>query len=215
MIPIVPAVIPTSAAMLTNTLAQLSFSPEVHVDVVDGVFVPSVSWPYLPIGNPSETKLVTDGFTLEVDLMVHNPLTAADAWILAGADMLVFHVETISLEAFKRFAKEARVSVGISALNDTPLETLFSYLEVADYVQLMGIAKIGAQGQPLDMRVFDRIEAVKTQFPAKTISVDGSVNEATIARLAKAGVDRFICGSAIVGDSNPKMAHQKLSALAN
>ena len=215
MIPIVPAIIPVSAAQLTNTLAQLAFSPEVHVDVVDGVFVPSISWPYNPTGDPQTTKLVTDGFTLEVDLMVEQPLEAADAWLAAGADMLVFHVETISLEAFKRFAQSTNISIGVCALNGTPLETLFSYLEVADYVQVMGIAKIGAQGQPQDARVFERIAAIRTQFPNLPICVDGSVNTQTIARLAKAGVNRFICGSAIVGNPDPKAAHAELSAIIN
>lgn len=215
MIPIVPAIIPTSAAHLVNSLAQLGFSPEVHVDVVDGVFVESISWPYLPAGNPTDTKLVTDGFTLEVDLMVDNPLTAADTWLLAGADMLVFHVETISLEAFTRFVESSKITVGICANNDTKDSVLLSYLAVADYVQVMGIAKIGSQGQPLDARVFERISALKEAFPQKPICVDGSVNKDTVARLAKAGATRFICGSAIIGQNDPKAAHMQLSSLIN
>ena len=215
MIPIVPAIIPTSSAHLVSTLALLGFSPEVHVDVVDGVFVPSVSWPYTPSGDPNQIKPVTDGFTLEVDLMVQNPLEAADVWLAAGADMLVFHIETISLEAFKRFVESTKISVGVCALNDTPLETLLPYLEVADYVQVMGIAAIGAQGQPLDERVFERIKALKEKNSRLLVSVDGSVNKETIARLAKAGVDRFICGSAIAGAEDPSVAHAELSALIN
>ena len=215
MIPLVPAIIPTSATHLVNSLAQLSFSPEVHVDVVDGIFVASKSWPYEPEGKPADTKLVTDGFTLEVDLMVESPLTAADAWLTAGADMLVFHVETISLEAFTRYVESSKITIGICANNDTPQDILFSYLEVADYVQVMGIAKIGSQGQPLDERVFERIIAIKETFPHKPISVDGSVNKDTVAKLAKAGVNRFICGSAIVGQTNPKAAHAELVSLIN
>lgn len=215
MIPIVPAIIPTSASYLVNSLAQLGFSPEVHVDVVDGLFVQSISWPYTPAGKPTDTKLVTDGFTLEVDLMVESPLPAADLWLEAGADMLVFHVETITLEAFTRYVESSKITVGICANNDTPQDLLFSYLKVADYVQVMGIATIGSQGQPLDERVFERISAIKEVFPHKPISVDGSVNKDTIARLAKAGSSRFICGSAIVGKVDPKTAHAELAALIN
>ncbi len=215
MIPIVPAIIPTSSGHLVSTLAHLGFSPEVHVDVVDGVFVQSVSWPYTPAGDPNQIKPVTDGFTLEVDLMVQNPLEAADVWVAAGADMLVFHIETISLEAFKRFAESTKISLGVCALNDTPLETLLPYLEVADYVQVMGIAAIGAQGQPLDERVFERIKTLKESNSRLLVSVDGSVNGDTISRLAKVGVDRFICGSAIAGATNPKEAHAYLSSLIN
>jgi len=214
MIPIVPALIPTSAEQIRSVLAALSFSPEIHIDVVDGNFVPFVSWPYTEEGgDPIEVHKTTDRFTLEVDLMVQSPLMAADSWLTAGADMLVFHTETIDLAAFTRFVESTRISIGICANNDTPLEVLVPYIEVADYIQLMGIAKIGSQGQPLDERVFERIAELKVKFPKHPITVDGSVNKETIVRLAKVGADRFICGSAIVGASNPEQAHLELAKL--
>lgn len=212
MIPIVPAIIPTSAAQLKALLPELSFSPEVHVDVVDGVFVPYQSWPYNPVGTPKEVQTFTDRFTLEVDLMVAEPLVAAEAWILAGADMLVFHTEHISPEAFTRFVESTRISVGIAVVNDTTLTDLEPYLVVADYVQLMGIAKVGAQGQPFDERVLERIATLKSRYPRLSISIDGSVNTKTIKTLADAGADRFICGSSIVGADKPFAAYQALQA---
>lgn len=213
MIPIVPAIIPTSAEHLKSVLPSLGFSPEIHVDVVDGVFVPYRSWPYSPAGIPKEVQSYTDRFTLEVDLMVAEPLAAAEAWIAAGADMLVFHTEHITPEAFTRFVSGTHVSVGIAAINDTALADLEPYLVVADYVQLMGIAKVGAQGQPFDERVLERIAALKVRYPRLSITIDGSVNKETIKRLVEAGADRFICGSAIVGADNPYEAHQALLAL--
>lgn len=57
--------------------------------------MPFISWPYKEGGEPIEVHKTTDRFTLEVDLMVQNPLMAADSWLTAGADMLVFHTETI------------------------------------------------------------------------------------------------------------------------
>lgn len=213
MIPIVPAVIPSSASFMRELLPNLHFSPEIHVDVVDGQFVPFTSWPYEPVGVPVETKSVTDSFTLEVDLMVNKPLQAGKDWLEAGADMLVFHIETVTLNDFKEFAEQTKISIGISALNDTALENLFTYADYADYIQLMGIAKIGAQGQSFDERVLERIEIVKRHFPRLPISVDGSVNKDTIKRLSQAGVDRLICGSAIVKAKDPKIAHYNLSQL--
>lgn len=215
MIPIVPAIIPTSAADVSLLARALSFSPELHLDVVDGVFVPTISWPYQPAGIAKAVKTETDPFTLEVDLMVANPLPAADAWLEAGADMLVFHVETIPLPAFTRFVESTTISVGISALNDTPFPTLEPYLAVADYVQVMGIAKIGAQSQPFDERVIERIKVVKQAYPQLMVSVDGSVNEATIPQLVAAGADRFICGSAIIKADNKAAAYERLTAVAN
>ena len=208
--PIVPAIIPQSAEALRSTLEKLKFSPEIHVDVVDGKFVPFVSWPYEPAGNPLQVKASTDSYTLEVDLMVEDPLKAAREWIKAGADMLVFHVENISYEDFSNFMKTTSISVSISALNETTLEIFKPYIKLADAIQIMGITKIGAQGQPLDERVFHRITELKRDFPRHPITIDGSVNRETIKRLSRAGADRFICGSAIVGAGDPLLAYQKL-----
>lgn len=215
MIPIVPALIPQSAAQMREVLPRLRFSPEIHIDVVDGQFVPFTSWPYSPAGSPQEVRSVTDSFTLEVDLMVNDPLTAAGEWVAAGADMLVFHVETLALLEWQEYCARSKVSLSISALNDTPLETLLAYAATADGVQLMGIAKIGLQGQPFDERVLDRIAAVRREFPTLPITVDGSVNDTTIAQLKAAGVDRLIVGSAIVKASDAELAHARLAELAN
>ncbi len=215
-LPVVPAVIPSSQEEVLEFASKLSFSPEYHLDLIDGKFVTAVSWPYEPAGEAVSVKLQLDAYTLEVDLMVEDPLTAAKQWLQAGADMLVFHVETISLEDFKTFANTAeKVSVGISAHGDTSLEVLSSYVEHADYIQLMGIHTIGAQGLPFDEKVLDKISYLKDKFPLMSITIDGSVNKDTIARLASAGADRFICGSAIVKQPDPEKAHSELSALIN
>lgn len=215
MIPVVPAVIPKSLDYIKTQLPHLVFSQEIHIDVVDGKFVPFTSWPYKPSGTPKDISNVTDSFTLEVDLMVEDPITAAEAWIEAGADMLVFHVETINLKSFSEFVKTAPVSVGISSLNDTPLDILLPYLNVADYVQLMGIAEIGVQGQKFDDRVFERIKVIKELFPNHPIIIDGSVNKETILSLKQAGVNRLIVGSAIVSAKNPYEAYKELMSLIN
>lgn len=212
-IPVVPAIIPESALAVRTLGAALAFSLELHLDVVDGIFVPFSSWPYNPVGDPAEVRTTTDRFTLEVDLMVEKPLLAAEHWVAAGADMLVFHVETTPLPAFTAFAESTKVSVGVSALNDTPDATLWSYLPYADYVQVMGIAQIGSQGQPFDPRALARIAAIKRDFPNLPVSVDGSVNRETIPQLREAGVDRLIVGSAIVKAPDPAVAHFELSSL--
>ena len=97
----------------------------------------------------------------------------------------------------------------------TPLDTLVEYAESADYIQLMGIHDIGSQGQPFDEAVFAKIEQMKSRFPNKPISVDGSVNAQTIVRLKNTGADRFIVGSAITLDTQPAAAHRALSLLIN
>lgn len=208
--PIVPAVIPASAEALAAAVTQLDKVPELHIDIVDGVFVPSISWPYSPVGDPATVRTLLSRFSLEIDLMVSNPLPAAKAWLEAKADLLVFHAETISLEDFTQFAAEHAVSVGICALMDTKEEVLAPYLAVADYVQVMGIAEIGSQGQPFDVRVFERIEWIRTIAPHLPISIDGSVNAKTLPEIIPYGLHRYIVGSAIIGQADPQKAYDAL-----
>jgi ribulose-phosphate 3-epimerase len=213
--PIVPAIIPVSQDEVLKFSELLSFSRELHLDLVDGSFVKAVSWPYEPAGDPLSVKPQLDAYTLEVDLMVVDPISAATEWIKAGADMLVFHIETLGLENFKAFADDTNVSVGVSAHGSTTLDKLSEYIEYADYIQLMGIYEIGAQSLPFDELVIGKIIELKRRFPNKSITIDGSVNANTIARLREAGADRFICGSAISLQPDPEAAHATLSSLIN
>ena len=170
-IPIVPAVIPGSLVAAIEATKLFHFSYEIHVDVIDGAFVEASSWPYNPFGDVIALKPHTDAYTLEVDLMVENPFKAARAWEAAGADMLVFHVETIDFESFKDFIEHTGITVGISFHGDTPIESVFPYIEIADYVQVMGIRTIGAQGQPFSKETFTHIERIKNQFPINILRV--------------------------------------------
>lgn len=213
--PVVPAVIPKDENDVIRFAQQLLFSREFHLDVVDGDFVSASSWPFKPEGKALSVKTLLDKYTLEVDLMVAKPLPAATEWVEAGADMLVFHLETISLDEFKTFAKQTDVSVGVSSHGETPLDKLLEYAAQADYVQLMGIKEIGVQGQPFDEAVLEKIATVKKEFPDKMVTIDGSVNLKTIKILHDAGADRFICGSAIVKQTDPEVAHAELYALIN
>lgn len=217
-IPIVPAIIPRSEGAVIEATRTFRFSHEYHLDIVDGVFVKSISWPYEPEGEPLSVKAHTDKYTLEVDLMVSNPVAAAKEWIKAGADMLVFHVETIDVATFKDFARfdaPKDVSLGVSFSGDTSREALLPYLEYADYIQVMGIHTIGLQGQPFAEATLDHVRFFKEEYPQLPVSVDGSVNENTVERIVKAGADRLIVGSAIVGQSDMEAAYKKLRTIVD
>ena len=92
---------------------------------------------------------------------------------------------------------------------------IMPYISASIVVQLMGIAEIGKQAQPFDSSVLDKIRIVHESFPEKMISIDGSVNPETIQKLAAAGANRFVAGSAIVGQPDEVLAYQKLAALVN
>jgi ribulose-phosphate 3-epimerase len=215
MIPIVPAVIPTSSADLLDKATRLAFSAELHLDLVDGEFVEAKAWPFSPAGDLKSIKWSTEGFTLEVDLMVREPQLLVADLVEAGADMLVFHVETISPELLQDIARQFKISIGISLNNDTPIEALSPYIDIVDYIQLMGIAVIGRQGQSFDERVITRLKDCQSRFPKMLCSVDGSVNTATVLPLVEAGANRLVVGSAVVGAADPALAHFELSRLVN
>jgi ribulose-phosphate 3-epimerase len=213
--PIVPAVIPQSFDDLETQLEKINHVPEVHIDVVDGVFVPSISWPYnTENAIPATARALLDRFSLEVDLMVEDQIGAAHAWLAAGADQLVFHAEVISPAALEMFRAEHAVTVGISCLNTLPLEQLYQYFPIVDYVQVMGIAAIGAQGQPFDETVLSRITRIQQDFPRMPISIDGSMSHSTLPRILPFKLSRIIVGFAIIKQPNPLAAYHELVSLA-
>ena len=92
---------------------------------------------------------------------------------------------------------EHSVEIAPSLKIDTPLEAIDSFAHEIQSVQLMGIAEIGAQGQPFDARVIPRVETLHARYPHLTISVDGGVNKENAEQLAAAGAARLVVGSAL------------------
>lgn len=208
---IIPAIIPTSLEELKLVLEKVSFAPIVQIDVVDGKFVPFTSWPYEPAGSPSEVSDLLVSVDVEVDLMVEDPIAAGREWLRAGVKGLVFHLESLKdpKEALA-LADEFSFDLGLSITNDTAIETLYPYIQSADFVQVMGIAKIGQQGQPFDDRALERIAELSALFPDMIISVDGGVSEATLKNLKSAGATRFVSGSAILKATDPENKYRDM-----
>ena len=214
--PVAPALIPTSYAQLEETIREVSlWSPEIQVDIVDGVFVPFTSWPYVDGGNVSDLATLSGRCAIEVDLMLMNPEEVVEAYLAAGVTHVVVHLEsTTHLDRIIALKEQHNFSLGFSINNDTELSVLTSVIKDADYVQLMGIAHIGSQGQPFDERVIGRIRMLRAQHPGLFISIDGSVNKETLPRLFTAGADRVVSGSAILKALNPKAAYHELMYIA-
>lgn len=213
---IIPAIIPTSRAHLEEALASLApITHSVQIDIVDGVFVPSVSWPYSG-GEVSELVRLASDFEVEVDLMVAKPEEVVEQYLRAGAKRIVIHLEsTDRLADIVGLKARYDFRLGLSILNDTDISTLTSKLEHTDYIQLMGIAEIGSQGQPFDERVLEKIVFLKKEYPSIEISIDGSVSNETLPRLVAAGADRFAVGSAIMHASDMRTAYEELVQRAN
>ncbi len=214
---LIPAIIPTSKENLTETLERLSFADEMQIDVVDGEFVPFVSWPYEPEGQVGEVSEMLQKYFVEVDLMVIRAVSAGREWQAAGAKRLIFHLEGLTQhEAETALSlKDDNCEIGFAINNDTDLSLLVSYINKLDFVQLMGIKEIGSQGQPFDERVLERIKTLRKSFPHLIISVDGAVSMETAGKLIAAGANRLVSGSAILKADEPKEAYKKISEILN
>lgn len=225
---IVPAIIPTSLRDLEEKLARLKgIASYIQIDIVDGVYAAPASWPYSGGGaafaTEGELPFLGD-FKFEMDLMVKDPEQVTGTWIAAGATRIIAHFESTTYlprlitdlkEKYgheKGFAKDF-LSFGIAVQMSTPLELLEPYLADIDFVQFMGIKKIGVQGQPFATEVLNRISVFRHKHPDIPIQVDGGVNLESAPLVLAAGVSRLIVGSAIWNSPNVREAYERLSAL--
>jgi ribulose-phosphate 3-epimerase len=103
--------------------------------------------------------------------------------------------------------------MGLGIMNTTPEALMHELIPQFDYLQVMGIASIGAQGQPFDERTLTTVHTLRERYPSLEIAIDGAVNETTIPRLVEAGANRFAPGSAIAKAPDPVTAYKQLLGL--
>lgn len=216
---IVPAILPSSREDLKEKLALLERIPSVsriQIDVVDRHFATPSSWPY---SSPEELQiLVEQNYTLpaldrisyEIDLMCLDVEQAASTWLAVGATRLTFHVENIidfstlikTLQG--RYGNSISYGCAISITSD--LSLLESFLGDIHYVQFMGIASIGKQGEAFDPRVLEKIRTFHMYHPEVPMQVDGGVSIQSAKALLELGVSDLIVGSGILRASDPSAA---------
>lgn len=228
MIEIIPAIMPKDFADLESKVARVASSVKtVQLDIMDGDFVPEKTWPYL--GDVLDfQKLVKEQMGLpqweninyEIDLMVSAPDRDAFEWISAGASRIIIHIESHPdvrgiIEKIRR--QHGQVSelpsapeVGVAINIDTPLEQLDAFIPLVDFVQHMGIAQIGYQGQPFDERCLPRIAELRKKYPELIVSIDGAVNGMTAPELIEAGANRLVSGSFIYDAQGVREAIRQL-----
>lgn len=203
-----PAIIPENIEELESSLLMVKgLVKNVQIDICDGRLTPAPSWPY--INEYGEMKEILgqerglplwDAFDFEIDLMVLNPKHDYEQWIDAGASGIIFHYDEKLAEVLKEIisnTKDRGVRAGLALGVDTPIAVLKDFKDIIDSVQLMGIKQIGFQGQPFEESVIAKVAQVKEKYPDLIVSIDGGVNFETAPKLAEAGVDVLVVGSAI------------------
>ena len=178
-----------------------------HLDIMDGTFVPNISFGF-PVVEAIARKARKP---MDVHLMIVHPEKYVERFVKAGAAMISFHYEAV-LEDTDRVIELIRslgVKPGIVINPDCPVEKIFPYLGKVDYVLLMSVFA-GFGGQSFIEETYDRIRAVKAEIvrqgsPA-LIEVDGGVSPANAGKLAEAGVDIAVAGSAVFKAEDPGAA---------
>lgn len=219
---IIPAILPKDFNEVDEKSSfVVGLADTVQIDICDGKFVPSTTWPYKKRdesfeqivkeerGMPSWEEL-----DYEFDLMIKDP-TEDDVrqWLSAGAKRIVLHAES-SLDLTPVMnVLNGLVDIGLAVNIQTPLDVIEKYKDKISYVQFMGITKIGFQAQPFDPRVLEKIKECKEKYPELAIQVDGGVSLATAEQLSKAGADRLVVGSVLFGSDNIVDTYRKLSQI--
>ena len=165
-----------------------------HLDVMDGHFVPNISFgPHLIESIRPATQAYFDAH-----LMISEPLRYAPAFVKAGAQNLTFHIEVVDDPA--RAAREIRklgCNVGITLNPATPVESLWPALEHVDVVLVMSVVP-GFSGQRFMPEILPKVRAVRQRLSAsQRLEIDGGINPDTIKLARDEGVDWFVVASAI------------------
>lgn len=224
-----PHVVPTNTCppdlseLARRTAVFADFASTMQLDIADGAFAPVVSWPYYHGQMMELERLYASGEKLphfdriqyEIHMMVRDPLPLGTLLARAGAFRLVAHIESFADAEAARAAcalwKAAGAQeVGFAILIDTPLEELEPLITVCDVVQVMSIAKIGAQGEPFDERALHRVEELHAMHPELMVAVDGGISEANVDLLVRAGANRLCVGSAISRAPDPARAFAQI-----
>ena len=212
MIKIAPSILSADFAAMGEAVEQLGRwrADYVHCDVMDGLFVPNITFGQ---GMIAALKQRTD-LPLDVHLMIDAPERYLDSFIDAGADILTFHVEACTHPHRALQAIRSRhVKSGIVLNPGTPVQALDYLYDGADMVLFMSVNP-GFGGQAFIPSVLDKIEKAANEIARRgltaDIEVDGGVNEKNARRLIDAGANVLVAGSAVFHADDPAETIRKL-----
>lgn len=178
----------------------------IHVDVMDGSFVPNIS-----IGLPvvASIKKITDT-PLDVHLMIDRPDLYAERFVKAGADILTFHLEAPNATGVAETLKLIRslgARAGLTIKPATPVEALREYMPLCDMILIMTVEP-GFGGQAFIPQTMEKISETRKLIeqlnPSCELEVDGGIDATNIADTIKAGANVIVMGSAVFkSGSNP------------
>lgn len=178
----------------------------VHIDVMDGVFVPNISFGF-PVMKP--VRKATDKI-LDVHLMIVEPERYVKRFVEAGADYVTFHHEACANpRAAIAEIHAAGAKAGVSIKPATPVEAIFDYLSEVDMVLVMSVEP-GFGGQSFMPDSLDKVRALRKEIDEKgyncLIEIDGGISAKNAKEVYDAGVDVIVAGSSVFDAENQEQA---------
>lgn len=181
-----------------------------HWDVMDGHFVPNLSYGAMLI----EAIRPASSLVFDVHLMISDPARYVDEYLKAGADAVTFHIEAVpDPRALLRHIRDAGRVAGIALNPETPSEAVRPYLSECDLLLVMTV-RPGFGGQKFMADVLPKMTELREASDEILISVDGGIAGDTIADAARSGADLFVAGSAVFDAPDYRAAIADLVARA-
>jgi ribulose-phosphate 3-epimerase len=179
-----------------------AFGAPLHIDVMDGVFVPQKTW-----APADRMRELLDGIPFEAHLMVSNPEHLVPIWLACGASKVHFHAEATKRDSLIcRATAEQCVDVGIALNPETPVSRVTAELKAYNRLMVMGV-KPGMSGQPFQDIALEKMRMLRGLKPSVVITVDGGVKPENARMLADAGADVLVVGSALTEAADPITAY--------
>ena len=178
----------------------------VHIDVMDGLFVPNISFGF-PVMKPVRRATAK---VLDVHLMIVEPEKYVKRFVEAGADYVTFHHEVCANpRAAIADIKAAGAKAGVSVKPATPVEAVFDYLSELDMVLIMSVEP-GFGGQSFMPHSLDKVRALRKEIEEKgyncLIEIDGGISAKNAREVFDAGVDVIVAGSSVFGAEDQEQA---------
>lgn len=186
-----------------------------HIDVMDGVFVPNISFgtPIMKVLKENAKK------TLDVHLMIVNPDNYIENFAELGADILTVHYEACNhLHRTVQRIKDLKMKAGVAINPHTPISTLKSIIKDLDLVCIMSVNP-GFGGQSFIESTYDKVKELKSLIKEQNsnaiIEIDGGVNSQNAKKLIDCGANALVAGSFVFKSENPTQTISELSSIIN